>query len=67
VVLGLDRLFLELWTREKAPAADQQLTLLYKAVQSLPDFKPGEFAQVLAAFEKELPASLPDAAPKRSP
>jgi len=62
LVLGLDRLFLELWTREKAPESDRQLAVLYQSIQSLPDFKPAEFAQRLAAFAKALP---PDAAAAR--
>jgi hypothetical protein len=66
VVLGLDRLFLELWSREKAPAADLHLNLLYKTVQSLPDFNPREFAKLLAAFENELPAA-PDTSTRRDP
>jgi hypothetical protein len=66
LVLGLDRLFLELWSNEKAPESDRQLAMLYQSIQSLPDFKPAEFAQRLAAFAKGL-APLPDPITNRNP
>jgi len=59
LVLGLDRVFVAIGKgkdREAAvTAADTQLKVLFKYVQSLPDFDSATFAKALAAFSQALP------------
>lgn len=54
LVVAFDRLLAALPQRERPPAASAQLDRLYQFVQSLPDFKPIDFARELAAFEATL-------------
>jgi hypothetical protein len=54
LVLGLDRLWLSLGESNSAVEAD--LNRLFKAVQSLPDFSPADFAGELRKFQEQLRA-----------
>ncbi len=55
LVLGLDRLVTALPELDKNQPVQSALKQLFKDVQSLPDFKPTDFADHLAAFQKALP------------
>jgi len=57
LVLGLDRLLAGLNGSKTNPAVEADLNELFKAVQSLPDFRPADFAQQLTRFRKQLRAT----------
>jgi len=55
LVLALDRLLAALPAEQRPPAAGPALDRLFRYVQSVPDFSPGDFAGALAAFSKTVP------------
>jgi hypothetical protein len=55
LVLGLDRLFVGMGKEPAAASAESQLQILFKGVQSLPDFDTGFFRKHLAGFAGALP------------
>jgi Cytochrome c554 and c-prime len=57
LVLGLDRLLAGLQGSKTNSAVEADLNELFKAVQSLPDFRPADFARQLTQFREQLKAT----------
>ena len=56
LALALDRLVADLLPNPKLTDTNTQLEKVFAAVQSLPDFEPNKFAELLQQFESRLPA-----------